>query len=210
MLYNLLSTVTLFLLACFGAVSQDVDSNLLDPVPEVDFNAYGGLWLNALTSTTVWPDQDSSYCVRAKYTIISTDPVAMFSVVNEYNALSPTGEIKGGEGILTAPSPPTPQGSLQVSFAGLNRNFEYRIIKLSSIQNNQYTWAVIYSPFMNAIFVNYRKDIDLNEPNNDLDALGIYLNSLPVSPKIPLLTKESILSRLSQFQPSECDYSVDL
>ena len=124
--------------------------------------------------------------------------------------MSPTGEIKGGEGILTAPSPPTLQGSLQVSFAGLNRNFEYRIIKLSSIQNNQYTWAVIYSPFMNAIFVNYRKDIDLNEPNNDLDALGIYLNSLPVSPKIPLLTKESILSRLAQLQPSECDYSVDL
>ena len=182
----------------------------LNPVSNVDFTAYSGLWINAFVSKSVWPGQNSSFCVRAKYTIISNDPVAIFSVVNEYNENSPSGSIKGGEGILTQSPPPVPQGSLAVSFAGLLQEFEYRIIQLSTIQNSQYTWAVVYSPIMETIFVNYRQDIDFDNSDNDLDALGVYLNSLPLTPKIPLLTKTEILSRVSQFQPPQCDYGVDL
>lgn len=205
-MFNLMFA-SLFLLV---STNGQIIDKLLDPVIDVNFIAYEGLWLNALTSKNVWPGQNSSFCVRAKYDLISTDPVAMFSVVNEYNAMSPSGEVRGGAGILTQSSSPMPQGSLTVTFAGMSQEFEYRIIKLSTIQNSQYTWAVIYSPVMDVIFVNYRQDTDFDNADNDLDALGVYLNSLPLTPKIPLLTKAEILSSVSQLQPAQCDYTINL
>ena len=207
-MFNLI-LIVLFVL--FPAnLNGQISDQLLDPLNEVDYSAYEGLWLNAFTSKNVWPGQNNSFCVRANYQLISNNPVAVFSVVNLYNSLSPSGEVKGGEGILTQSPSPAPEGSLTVSFAGLTEEFEYRIIKLSTIQNSQYTWAVVYSPIMDAIFVNYRQDIDFDNPDNDLDALGVYLNSLSVTPKIPLLTKVEILSRVSQVQTSQCDYTTDL
>ena len=63
---------------------------------------------------------------------------------------------------------------------------------------------------MDVIFVNYREEIDFDNADNDLDALGVYLNSLPLNPKIPLLTKTEILSRVSQLHPAQCDYTINL
>ena len=182
----------------------------LDPVSELDIDAYLGLWLSAYISKDLWPGQESSYCVRAKYDLKSEN---IMHATNEYNQGEVDGPVKGIMANLIQSEDPSIPGSFELKVKPIKLaqiSAEYRIIQVGEKdEEGKYPWAVVYGPSIETIFVIYRQDIDFTKPGNSLTTLVKYLNSLPLTPRLEV-NEADIVDSIQTYQPKSCDYEINL